>query len=1135
MANKENNDQQCVKIGSINIDGFSKKSQIVLDKYNHEQDFDVLLVQETNNCDKEKLKLKNMKVVVDTNSAKNRGTASFIKTDIPYKELPEISKVTKEIDSAWCFTVINNKRFIIGNVYVKLHYKNAIEDIIGMLKMAQTKAIQLKVPNIILAGDFNSRHSLWKDKIEDINGRKLVDQLDHTKFKIIHSETPSFLCVEGSSNIDFMIASQNIAKKVKSCKTDELVHLYSGAPKRGHVPVITEIDCNSKPKDTPVTVKLDVSAVNWDQWKEELENQLETKNSEIFKHKNPLKLWDYFVETINSVTKKHGVMKKSCHSKPFWTKNLTNLRDKMKIARKMYKKRNTENNLRKWEEAKEEFDLARKTECQEFLLDKTKTLNAAQLKTFWKEFNKIFKTKADGGIEPLEGSNGGVITENKEIEEKLFQTFFECKHMQDQDFDEYFYDTVSTLYEEVIEEIQTTEDIDVNPINSPISRKEITQAIKRTDQNKVSFDNFGMHPKMLHNLGDRAIKLIQRLFNMSMNEGLWIWNQAKVIFLKKDGKDTYSLPGSYRPICITAYIGKLLEKIIAARIYAFLTTKGLHDPNQEGFTVHKNTVRYLNRLYLEIKTDIQDNKTVVCIFIDMEKAFDSIWKKGLIVKLANLNIKGKVLKLINDFLTSRVVKLNVNGHEGKEKETAEYGLPQGSALSPILFKLYLMDILENIHQKPGISLLKFADDGTIKVSSESTNKCITSSEEVLNDLHIWCRKWRMVINCNKDKTEYVCFGVAKKYDQIPNNFKIGDKLIQKVEKTKVLGLTIDSKLSFTDHSQKTYQRLCEKWVKICEYCNIHWGFNQKVLTRLINTLFLSIIQYCGHIWLNTKNMGNIDKLWNKLIKSAVGSVFNIQTSIGEVILGIPPLIIHTTSNRIKHYLKLNINQSPEDQLKKLINDMTNRNITQITEVKNSLKEVFKFLKWKLELYPNQFCDQDKEVINNNIFSHYCELSPKACSYTRTTFKKYVEKLWLEKLKNQALLNGELNVPTPSCQKLPIPDHTTREDEVLLMSLFYPQNLFNSFVYRHTYQTESPLCSRCTSKEETPFHIVYECNNNKEKICSIVDKIVGDIHYEDCNTLLNCSRNEEFIHCCLNVLKQGNFRREIILTTEDHLI
>ena len=1135
MANKADNGQ-CVKIGSINIDGFSKKSQIVLDKYNQEQDFDVLLAQETNKNDKAKLKLTNMKVLIDTNSAKNRGAATFLKINTPYKELPEISKVTQEIDSVWCFAVIKNKRFIIGNVYAKLHYKNAIEDIMQMLKIAQTKAVQLKAPNIILAGDFNARHTLWNDKIEDTNGRKLVDQLDHTKFKIIHSKTPSFLCVEGSSNIDLIIASQNVAKKIKSCTTDELVHLYSGAPKRGHVPVITEIESSNKQKTTTATAKLDVSAVNWDQWKQELENQLKTDSSDILKHKNPMKLWDYFVEKIDDVTKKHGVMKKSCcHSKPFWTKQLTLLRDKMKNARKFYKKRNTESNLLKWEEAKEEFDQVRKAECQDFLLNKTKTLNAAQLKTFWKEFNRIFKTKADGGIEPLDNSNGGVLTENEDMEEKLFETFFECKHMQEGGFDEYFYNTINDLYEEILEDFQN-QDMDVDPINFPISIKEIMQAIKKTNPNKVSFDNFEMHPKMLHNLGDRAIKLIQRLFNLSMNQGQWVWNQAQVIFLKKDGKDTYSIPGSYRPICITSYVGKVLEKIIAARIFKFLTTNGYHDPNQEGFTMYKNTVRYLNRLYLEIKIDLQDNKTVVGVFIDMEKAFDSVWKKGLIVKLSSLNIKGKVLKLINNFLTSRVVKLNVNGFKGEEKETAEYGLPQGSALSPILFKVYLMDILKNIQEKPGISLLKFADDGTVKVSSKSTSDCIASIEEVLTELHDWCKKWRMVINCNKDKTEYICFGVAQKHDEIPNSFKIGDKSVQKVEKTKVLGLTIDSKLSFTDHSQKIYHRLCEKWVKICEYCNIHWGFNQKVLTRLINTLFLSIIQYCGHIYLNTKNMGNIEKLWNKLIKSAVGSVFNIQINIGEVILGIPPLNIHTTSNKIKHYLKLNIYESPEDQLKKLINDSVNKNNSQLLEVKNSLKEVFKFLKWKLEIYPNQFSELDKEIVISNNISNYCELLPKACSYTKTMFKKYVEKIWHEKLKNQAIVNGELSVPKPSYQKLPIPDYTTREDEVLLMSLFYQQNLFNSFLYRHTYQTESPLCSRCKAKEETPFHIVCECNSDTEKICRIVEKIVGtDIEYADCNTLLNCSRNEEFILRCLGVLKQGNFRREITLTTEDRLI
>ena len=164
---------------------------------------------------------------------------------------------------------------------------------------------------------------------------------------------------------------------------------------------------------------------------------------------------------------------------------------------------------------------------------------------------------------------------------------------------------------------------------------------------------------------------------MSLNTTHWVWNQADIIFLRKAGKETYSVPGSYRPISITSYVGKLLEKIIVARIITFLWIKGLYDPNQEGFTAERNTVRYLNRLNLEIKSDLLNKNTVIGLFIDMEKAFDSVWKKGLIVKLHSMNIRGKVLNLINDFLTSRVVKLNVNTYKGEEKECAEYGLPQG--------------------------------------------------------------------------------------------------------------------------------------------------------------------------------------------------------------------------------------------------------------------------------------------------------------------------------------------------------------------------------------------------------------------------------------------------------------------------
>ena len=1027
MAARTNKDLS-VRICSINICGLSARSKLMLDKYNETQNFDLLAVQETGTAVPEKIKLTNMKVISDANSAINRGVATYVKIDTPCTNLPEISKVTKELDSTWCLAVIDNKRLIIGNVYVKLNYRNAIQDLIQMLKTAQSKAKKLKAFGIILTGDFNARHVLWHDEVNNDYGHKLVDQLDHTDFSIVSASSPTFMCENGSSNIDLMIVSNNITSKVQSCVTDEQIELFSGAPMRGHVPLILEVKSNRSSTETPVTEKLDISAVNWEMWTTDLERKLESDKSEIIRYKNPQRLWDYFVSAINETTEKHSVLKKSCkHSKPFWTKKLTTLCSQMREARKAYKKRNTDINKVRMEETKAIFDAERKAECENFILDKTKKLNAAEMKKFWREFNRIFKSKTEGGVEPLDDSNGGLFTDVEDMEGRLFETFFQCKHMINVEFDNYFYESVNNLYEGIIDEdiYNLDEDDEQQELNAPVSIDEILKSIKKTDPNKVSFDNYKMHPKMLHSLGDRAIRLIQRLFNLTLAKGRWVWYQAEVIFLKKDGKDNYAAPGSYRPISITAYIGKLLEKIIAKRIIQFLRKKGHHDPQQEGFTEGRNTVRYLNRLHLQIKSDLLDKKTVIGLFVDMEKAFDSIWKKGLIIKLDKLKIKGKVLNLIDNFLTTRMVKLNVKNHKGEERGCEAYGLPQGSALSPILFKIYLMDLLEEMKENPELSILKFADDGTIKISSETSDKCTTELNNVVSELYQWTRKWRMVINCNKNKTEYICFGTAAGQDKIPESVKIGDKTVHRVDKTKVLGLTIDSKLSYIPHSREVYRNLCGKWAKICQYTNIHYGFNQRVLTQLINTLFISSIQYAGHIWINPRNFSDIDKLWNKLIKSAVGSIFNLKTSIGEVIIGVPPLIIQTMVNRIKHYLKLNINQAPGDQLKEFVNECTNMNVSQPGELRNSLRDVFKFLQWKVPLYPENFTECDMTIINTQDHSKYGELSVKSSSYTKPMIKKYVEKVWYDKLHNQGLIDGDQHIPRPKYQKLPIPRNTTR--------------------------------------------------------------------------------------------------------------
>ena len=1007
MSSIRTNKDGCIKVCSINICGMSSRSIHTVDKYSYDKGFDILAIQELGTSQHEKLKLNNMKVISDTNNSKNRGAALYVKEESPCTQLKDISKLSVQVDSTWGLAVVKNKRYIVGSIYAKLNLKTAIPEIMKMLNAAEAMIGKLKAYGLILCGDFNARHTMWGDTVCNEYGKLLVDKLDHNKFSIITSTTPTFLCENGFSFIDLMIVSKNLVTKVESCFTDEDVELFSGAPLRGHVPLIMKIRKNNR-TDTIVTEKLDLNSVDWSAWTEDLEKEIDNDSEEIANYEDPAELWRYIDRVINKITLKHCQIKKSTrHSKPYWTEELTSLCDKMREARKAYKSRNTDDRMEEMIKTKDEFDTARKAECEKFIMEKTKELNVAESKKFWKGFNRIFKNKADQEIDPLEDGNGGLVTEPKELEDIMFNTFYKNTHMVNADFDEDFHETINAMYEEIVSgaEDRLEEDEVLMELNEDISLAEVKKAIKRTDVNKTSIDNHQMSPKMLHHLGVQATLLILMLFNLCWSKSKWVWSNAEVIFLKKDGKESYAVPGAYRPISITSYIGKLLEKIIAARIAMSLFRRNYHDPDQEGFSTGRNTVRYLNRLNLQIKTDLIDRLTVIGFFIDFEKAFNSIWKKGLIVKLDKLKIMGKILKLIDSFLTCCMVKLSINGHKGNLRHCEAYGLPQGSALSPILFKLYLMDLLDDMKDNGEVTVYKFADDGTIKIASETTNQCLVTVDTVIQSLEKWTRSWRMIINCGKNKTEYVCFGTAQKEDVIPEELQLTGKTVKRVKKTKVLGLTVDEKLTYIPHSMDVNKGLLGKWAKICQYSNIHWGFNQRVMRQLIIPLFVSSMQYAGHVYINNKSLEEINQIWYKLIKSSVGSIFNIKLSTGEVILGIPPILIQTSINRTKHYLKLHFNNTPEDRLKEYVTATMEQRVSQPIELKSAMREVYKFLAYKITVAPQDFTEEDIGIINNKSFEQYFNLSPKSCKYTKNTISKYTEKVWYDKLRNEDLMNG----------------------------------------------------------------------------------------------------------------------------------
>ena len=321
-------------------------------------------------------------------------------------------------------------------------------------------------------------------------------------------------------------------------------------------------------------------------------------------------------------------------------------------------------------------------------------------------------------------------------------------------------------------------------------------------------------------------------------------------------------------------------------------------------------------------------------------------------------------------------------------------------------KFYVYDLGMDLEQIRNIKFYKFADDGTAKVSASTLEECLDLINLVLESICEWTRVWRMVVNCNRNKTELICFNKI----QLTKDFLLlGQNKIFFTDSSKVLGVTIDKRLDFKDHSKDVYNRLLGKWVMMSKYSSRNWGMNQEVTVRILKTMFSSLF-YGSMVWMKEDNTRELNGLIYKMSKSALGAVFHVSQVNTEVILGLPPFWIVNKVNSVKHYLKL-IGNQPEAYKDSLILYIQE----EITLKKNStivsqIKEVFQYLKWKLEVAPGDLSELDKDIVYRSDIDRFQDLSMEGCKYSRSIMTKYTEKLWQQSVNNRLQLEGETRYP-----------------------------------------------------------------------------------------------------------------------------
>jgi len=270
------------------------------------------------------------------------------------------------------------------------------------------------------------------------------------------------------------------------------------------------------------------------------------------------------------------------------------------------------------------------------------------------------------------------------------------------------------------------------------------------------------------------------------------WKYAYVTPLFKQGKT--SNPSNYRPISLTATCCRVMERIINKQLIDYLLKNALISKHQHGFIRRRSTIGNLLESMQDWVINIDHKKITDVVYIDFKKAFDKVSHSKLLIKLQSYGICGNLFKWIESFLLDRTQSVKISDSVSCKLPILS-GVPQGSVLGPILFLIYINDVVD-CFSNLDVSLKLYADDLKL-YSSYLTTSTGCDLNEALDRLYDWSRTWQLEINNEKCCVIRVSSG---RFDlhSCPVYDIDGINLEVKAE-TKDLGITVDDKLKFDKH------------------------------------------------------------------------------------------------------------------------------------------------------------------------------------------------------------------------------------------------------------------------------------------------------------------------------------------------
>ena len=616
-------------------------------------------------------------------------------------------------------------------------------------------------------------------------------------------------------------------------------------------------------EETRNSLRWDWENADWDRYREELlQRLLEWIRTvdDVGLDELVDSLTEIIVQTgLKHVGQKLVVQKGKRRRKTFWNRTLSRLKTLLHSKRREWQRRRSRRAWQKYCDAQRKYkNELKRAKCIHWN-NMVEKLNSGADDSFFKQYKKVANSVIK--IPPLVVE--GITTVSDEQAANAFTNAFKRGAIQPV--------IDSNTKDEVDEYCEESANCQLDP-EYPWSPEKVWNIICALGSNKACGDD-QLHNRLLKEGGFIVAVAANAVFEKCWSLGVFpgLWKLGILSPIPKTSKPSND-PTKYRPIALLSCLGKVYERLLHQRLRKIIEPYGL-STRQAGFRPGRNCEELLVDLTEDITASFAGRSATEAVFLDISKAYDSVWREGLVAKLIKKGVNSNLLSSLSSFLEDRFYVSRVNNTKGDWQEF-DHGVPQGSVLSPTLFIIFVDDLAKELEPMDLIRIAFFADDIAIWTeppppgSDPDTHhqEALAQLQRALDTVAEWAESWRLKFN--PDKCKYVQFTRCTQRRVPCANLKLGSVNLRHYPKARYLGVIFDRKLSFRDHIRHLKTKFHARTAMMYALIDRSVGLSPRRMLQLYCSCVRPSLEYGAIAWaptilMNQSSLNELEKLQSK--------------------------------------------------------------------------------------------------------------------------------------------------------------------------------------------------------------------------------------------------------------------------------